>query len=91
MGRPLPKAGVFSRAEGEIVAHNIAAAWTGRGRPKRFEGEGACFIETGAGRAGMGQGHFYAEPVPEVRLRPPSVVWHGAKVLYEKYWLFTKF
>jgi sulfide:quinone oxidoreductase len=91
MGRPLPKAGVFAHGEGEVVAHNIAAAWTGRGAPRRFEGEGACFIETGGGRAGMGKGNFYAEPVPVVKLRTPSVLWHGAKVLYEKYWLYARF
>lgn len=91
MGRPLPKAGVFAHAQGEVVAHNIAAAWTGRGAPKHFEGIGACFVETGDGRAGMGQGNFYAEPLPAVRLRSPSRLWHSAKVLYEKYWLYSRF
>jgi len=91
MGRPLPKAGVFAHGEGEVVAHNIAAAWTGRGALRRFEGEGACFIETGGARAGMGKGNFYAEPVPDVQLRTPSLLWHGAKVLYEKYWLHARF
>jgi sulfide:quinone oxidoreductase len=91
MGRPLPKAGVFAHAQGDVVAHNIAAAWTGHGAPKRFDGVGACFIETGDGRAGMGQGNFYAEPLPAVRLRSPSRLWHGAKVLYEKYWLYSRF
>jgi sulfide:quinone oxidoreductase len=91
MGRPLPKAGVFAHAQGEVVAHNIAAAWTGHGAPKRFDGLGACFIETGDGRAGMGQGNFYAEPLPAVRLRAPSRLWHGAKVLYERYWLYWRF
>lgn len=91
MGRPLPKAGVFAHAQGDVVAHNIAAAWTGHGAPKRFNGVGACFIETGDGRAGMGQGNFYAEPLPAVRLRSPSRLWHGAKVLNEKYWLYSRF
>jgi len=91
MGRPLPKAGVFAHGEAEVVAHNIARGWTGKGEPKRFGGEGMCFIETGGGRAGMGSGNFYAEPVPEVRLRAPSLLWHGAKVLYEKYWLYSRF
>ena len=91
MGRPLPKAGVFAHAQAEVVAHNIAAAWTGKGEARRFEGEGLCFIETGGGRAGMGSGNFYAEPLPEVRLREPSLLWHGAKVLYEKYWLWSRF
>jgi sulfide:quinone oxidoreductase len=91
MGRPLPKAGVFAHGQAEVVAHNIAREWTGRGEPRRFEGDGTCFIETGGGRAGMGSGNFYAEPLPEVKLRQPGLLWHGAKVLYEKYWLFTKF
>jgi sulfide:quinone oxidoreductase len=91
MGRPLPKAGVFAHGQAEVVAHNIACQWTGKGDPRRFEGEGMCFIEAGSGRAGMGRGNFYAEPLPDVRLHQPSLLWHGAKVLYEKYWLFTKF
>ena len=91
MGRPLPKAGVFAHGQAEAVAHNIAHAWTGKGEPKRFDGHGMCFIETGGGRAGMGSGNFYAEPLPEVKLRSPSLLWHGAKVLYEKYWLYSRF
>ena len=91
MGRPLPKAGVFAHGQAEVVANNIACEWTGKGGPTRFDGNGMCFIETGGARAGMGSGNFYAEPVPEVKLRRPSLLWHGAKVLYEKHWLFSRF
>ncbi len=91
MGRPLPKAGVFAHGQAEAVAHNIAHEWTGRGEPRRFDGKGMCFIETGGGRAGMGSGDFYAEPTPRVQLRHPGLLWHGAKVLYEKYWLYARF
>jgi sulfide:quinone oxidoreductase len=91
MGRPLPKAGVFAHGQAETVAHNIAREWTGRGEAKRFDGTGMCFIETGGGRAGMGAGNFYAEPLPEVSLRQPGLLWHGAKILYEKYWLWSRF
>ncbi len=91
MGRPLPKAGVFAHGQAEVVAHNIAREWTGKGEPRRFEGEGMCFIEAGDGRAGMGRGNFYAEPLPDIRLHQPGLLWHSAKVLYEKYWLYTKF
>jgi sulfide:quinone oxidoreductase len=91
MGRPLPKAGVFAHGQAEAVAHNIAREWTGKGDAKRFDGKGMCFIETGGGRAGMGSGNFYAEPLPEVALRQPGLLWHGAKVLYEKYWLYARF
>ena len=91
MGRPLPKAGVFAHGQAETVAHNIACEWTGKGEPRRFDGKGMCFIEAGGGRAGMGSGNFYAEPLPEVNLHHPGLLWHGAKVLYEKYWLYARF
>ncbi len=91
MGRPLPKAGVFAHGEAEVVAHNIAHAWTGKGAPRRFAGEGLCFIETGNGRAGIGKGNFYAEPAPQMQMRSPSLFWHVGKIVYEKYWLYRRF
>lgn len=87
MGKPLPKAGVFAHAEGEVVAANIANAWTGHGKRRAFDGEGQCFLETGDGRAGLGAGNFYGEPAPDVKLYPPSRRWHWGKVLFEKRWL----
>ncbi|MDE2310929.1 MAG: NAD(P)/FAD-dependent oxidoreductase [Betaproteobacteria bacterium] len=91
MGRPLPKAGVFAHAQAEVVAHNIAHAWTVKGTPRQFSGEGMCFIETGGGRAGIGKGNFYAEPTPQVEMRGPNRFWHMGKILYEKYWLYRRF
>ena len=91
MGRPLPKAGVFAHGQAEVVARNIARSWTGKGEAARFDGHGFCFVETGGGMAGVGSGNFYAEPVPEVRLRFPNPLWHLGKVLYEKYWLWRRF
>ena len=91
MGRPLPKAGVFAHGQAEAVAHNIAPAWTGKGAPRQFTGEGMCFIETGGGRAGLGKGNFYAEPTPQVEMRGPNRFWHVGKVLYEKHWFFRRF
>lgn len=41
--------------------------------------------------AGMGSGNFYAEPLPEVRLRNPNPIWHLGKILHEKYWLWSRF
>lgn len=87
LGKPLPKAGVFAHGEAEVVANNIVHAITGKGEPAAFDGEGECFIETGDGKAGFGKGNFYAEPVPQVKIRPPAYRWHAAKVLFEKYWL----
>lgn len=87
MGKPLPKAGVFAHGEAEVVAANVVHAWTGRGAPRRFDGEGKCFLETGDGRAGLGSGNFYGEPLPDVKLHAPSRWWHWSKVLFERRWL----
>lgn len=88
MGKPLPKAGVFAERQAEVVAHNIAAAWSGRGAPRAFDGYGECFVETGDGRAGFGSGNFYAEPLPVVTLRAPGRRWHWGKVLFERRWFW---
>lgn len=91
LGKPLPKAGVFARAQASVVARNVARAITGRGRPAAFDGNGACFIEMGDGRAGFGSGDFYAEPVPKVALRRPGRFWHVGKILFERDWLWRWF
>lgn len=90
-GKALPKAGVFAHAQAEVVAENLAAEWLGRAPERRFDGKGGCFIETGSGRAGYGDGDFYASPAPEMQLRPAAVRWHLAKVLFEKQWLWRWF
>jgi sulfide:quinone oxidoreductase len=87
MGKPLPKAGVFAHRQGEVVAQNIAALWTGSGARRTFDGHGECFIETGDGRAGFGAGNFYAEPLPEIVLKGPKRFWHWGKVVVEWKWL----
>jgi sulfide:quinone oxidoreductase len=87
LGKPLPKAGVFAHGEAQVVAKNIARAITGKGKGASFGGEGECFIETGARKAGFGEGNFYAEPVPRVKMHPPGLRWHAAKVSFEKDWL----
>ncbi len=87
MGKPLPKAGVFAHRQAEVVAANIAAMWTGSATRQAFDGHGACFLETGDGRAGFGTGNFYAEPLPRVTLKGPNRMWHWGKVLFEWRWL----
>lgn len=90
-GRPLPKAGVLAHGEAEVVASNIVSAITGAGASRAFEGHGSCFIEIGDNRAGFGSGNFFAEPAPQLRLRPPGYLLHLGKVAYEKYWLYRWF
>ncbi|MGK2963324.1 MAG: NAD(P)/FAD-dependent oxidoreductase [Gemmatimonadaceae bacterium] len=87
MGKPLPKAGVFAHAQAEVVAANIASNWTGSGNVRKFDGHGQCFLEIGDGRAGLGYGDFYGEPVPQIKLKSPSRWWHWSKVLFERRWL----
>ncbi|MDP1860603.1 MAG: FAD/NAD(P)-binding oxidoreductase [Gemmatimonadaceae bacterium] len=87
MGKPLPRAGVFARAQAQVVARNIAAKRRGRAATARFDGHGMCFVETGGGKAGIGRGNFYAEPVPTVALHAPGRVGHLVKVLFEQQWL----
>ena len=91
IGKPLPKAGVFAHGQAEVVARNIAAEINAAPAGARFLGHGECFLETGAGRAGMGSGNFYAEPTPQIALRPPGQLLHLGKLLYEKYWLYRWF
>jgi sulfide:quinone oxidoreductase len=87
LGKPLPKAGVFAHAEASVVVRNIAREITGKGKPAQFNGDGECFIETGDGKAGLGRGNFYGEPLPQVKMHPPARRWHAAKVFFEKDWL----
>jgi sulfide:quinone oxidoreductase len=86
-GKSLPKAGVFAYAEADIVARRIADELVGRTPTATFDGAGACFLETGDGRAGYATGNFYATNGPTLRLRPPARRWHLAKTALERYWL----
>lgn len=91
IGKPLPKAGVLAHGQAETVARNIAADIRGEHADAVFTGDGACFIEIGDGRAGYGSGNFYTEPAPQMRLRPPGRLLHWGKVIYEKFWLASRF
>ncbi len=86
-GKPLPKAGVFALGQGQVVAKNIASEIKGQPPHAAFGGAGVCFVEVGDGKAAMGTGNFYAEPLPRIVLKPPGGLWHLAKMLLEKDWL----
>jgi sulfide:quinone oxidoreductase len=90
-GTMLPKAGVFAHGEAEVVARNIAAEIAGSEPIWAYGGQGACFMETGAGRGAYITGHFFHEPEPDVALRSPSRYWHWAKVGFERVWLWRWF
>jgi sulfide:quinone oxidoreductase len=71
-GGMLPKAGVFARAEGEVVARAVAARLLGKDSPTAFDGRGGCYLETGNGEAAYAEGEFFHEPAPAVTLAAPS-------------------
>ena len=86
-GLQRPKAGGFAERQAQIVARNIAHR-QGRGpRPGPFEGEGRCFMEVGAGAAASAEGNFLA-PQRRIEMKQPSIIWHWAKLAFEKYWLW---
>jgi sulfide:quinone oxidoreductase len=82
-GKPLPKAGVFAEAEGEVVAQHIAANSVGETSEAAFAGDGGCFLEVGGGQALMVEGGFMAEPFPQVRLTEPSADYLQQKADFE--------
>jgi sulfide:quinone oxidoreductase len=71
-GKPLPKAGVFAEAMGEVVADRIADTFAGQEPQAEFKGEGGCYLEVGGGQAMKLQGRFLAEPAPEAVLLEAS-------------------
>jgi len=90
-GGMLPKAGVFARAEGEAVAHSIAArllAGSAQGvdARARFEGRGGCYLETGRGEAAFAEGDFFRESGPVVTLQAPSRAGLAGKEKFAKDW-----
>jgi sulfide:quinone oxidoreductase len=83
MGKPLPRAGVFAHAQAHTVADRISAAISGEPERAQFDGQGGCFIETGAGRAAYGSGNFYADPAPTIEIHLPARRWHWGKAAFE--------
>jgi sulfide:quinone oxidoreductase len=83
-GKPLPKAGVFAEAQGEVVAQQVAAGFAGKPSDAAFAGDGGCFLEVGGGQALMVEGGFMAQPFPQVRLTEPSADYLQQKVDFEE-------
>ncbi len=81
-GLPLPKAGAFAHAQGDVVAARIADTFAGREPTATFTGEGMCFLETGHGKATMVAGNFFADP-PAVALGDDSTANLAAKHAFE--------
>jgi sulfide:quinone oxidoreductase len=83
----LPKAGVFAHLQAEVVADRIADEINGQKPQTNFNGFGYCILEAGEGIAGLAFGNFFAEPSPEVQMRPFGRSWHLGRVIFEKWFL----
>jgi sulfide:quinone oxidoreductase len=90
-GMPLPKAGVFAEAMGDVVADRIAAAFAGQESQAEFKGEGGCYLEVGGGQVMLVQGRFLTEPAPEVELTEASPRYLDEKRTFETERLQTWF
>ena len=82
-GLPLPKAGVFAEAEGEVVAERVAAELTGRQPTGVFAGEGVCYVEVGGDMAAAVRGSFLADP-PGVEFIAATTGQRADKLAFER-------
>ena len=90
-GKPLPKAGVFAEAMGEVVADRLAAEFAGQEPEAEFKGEGGCYLEVGGGEAMKLQGSFLVDPAPEAMLLEASPRYLQEKHAFETQRLDTWF
>ena len=75
----LPKAGVFAHGQAEVVANNLAAEITRKGKLTEWNGHGACFLEVGEGQSAYLKGDFLDEPKPKIEFHMPGRVWHHVR------------
>lgn len=79
----LPKAGVFAAAEAQVAAANIAAD-LGHGAGATFDGYGHCYLEFPGRKVARVEGHFFAEPAPDVAMQHPSTQAYEGKLAFER-------
>jgi sulfide:quinone oxidoreductase len=83
--------GVLAHGEAEVVARNIAAEIAGSDPIWGYGGQGACFLETGAGKGAYITADLYARPAPKVDFKGPNRFWHWSKLGFERLWLWRWF
>jgi sulfide:quinone oxidoreductase len=72
LGIPMAKAGVFAENAAGVVADGIIARLRGEAPPRRYEGEGNCYIEFGSGRVAKVEANFLGGPSPTATVVGPS-------------------
>ena len=68
---PMAKAGVFAENAAGVAADNIIARLRGE-TPRRYEGEGSCYLEFGSGRVAKVEANFLGGPSPTATVVGPS-------------------
>jgi NADH dehydrogenase FAD-containing subunit len=86
-GLAAPQSLDLSRRQAITVARQIAARIGGGNPPGPLDGKARWFVEVGAGAGTMISGDFLREP-GAARIAQPSIVWHWAKAVQEKQWLY---
>ena len=90
-GGTLPKIGGIAINQAEVIAHNIACEILRHSMKKEYTGTGSYFLETGEGKAGYLHVKFFDSSSMKAEFHEPSVTYHWAKVVAEKYWLWRWF
>jgi sulfide:quinone oxidoreductase len=68
----MAKAGAFAENAAGVVADGIAARLRGEEPPRRYEGEGNCYIEFGSGRLVRFEVNFLGGPSPTAEILGPT-------------------
>lgn len=90
IGSYVPKAGVFTLAQADIVAQNIILLTRDKTPKHVYEGKGSCILNTGFGQARYSKVQYYKKPTPAISLLKPSKSAYLAKKAFAKYW-FTHY
>jgi sulfide:quinone oxidoreductase len=76
---PMAKAGVFAENAAGVVADGIIARLRGEEAPRRYEGEGNCYLEFGSGRVAKVEANFLGGPSPTATVVGPTAELAGDK------------
>jgi sulfide:quinone oxidoreductase len=76
---PMAKAGVFAENAAGVAADGIIARLRGEEPPRRYEGEGNCYLEFGSGRVAQIQANFLGGPSPTAHVVGPTAELAGEK------------
>lgn len=88
-GSALPKLGLFAEKQALTAAAVIAQREGRRADVPAFDASGRWFMETGAGGAAVAEGDFLNPQ--NLVLKQPSLIWHWARLVRERRWLWRRY